>query len=134
MARDFVNRVVELFRLIGRRALLGRKLCARLALDLKISAYVRKVACSGHHHLRRDKRKKETYGNLEIDKLFGKCAHLVAEAKRVLANLLRRKSKVALALLFALQDDLVLGSLDKVVNIKRAAGLDLDSASVCRVP
>jgi len=79
-------------------------------------------------------KKKGTYGNLEIDKLFGKCAHLVAEAKRVLANLLRRKSKVALALLFALQDDLVLGSLDKVVNIKRAAGLDLDSASVCRVP
>jgi hypothetical protein len=72
----------------------------------------------------------ETYGNLEIDKLFGKCAHLVAEAKRVLANLLRCKSKIALALLFALHNDLALGSLDNVVNIKRTAGLNLNSSSV----
>lgn len=66
-----------------------------------------------------------TDSNFEIDKFLGKCAHLVVEAERVVANLLRGEDKVALSLLFALKDDLSTGSLDKVIDIKRTTGLNL---------
>lgn len=65
------------------------------------------------------------YRNLNVDKLLGKGAHLVAEAERVVAGLLGRKGKVALALLFARHDDLVVRGRDFVVDIERATGLDL---------
>lgn len=63
--------------------------------------------------------------NLKVHKLLGKCAHLVVEAERVVADLLRREDKVALSLLFALQDDLSARALDSVVDIERATRLNL---------
>lgn len=67
----------------------------------------------------------ETHGNLEVDKLLGECAHLVVEAERVVANLVRSEDKVTLALLLAVQNDLLVRGRDGVVDIKRATGLDL---------
>lgn len=66
-----------------------------------------------------------TNSNLEVDEFLGKCAHLVVEAERVLSNQLRSEDEVALSLFFALQDDLSAGTLDEVVDIKRATRLNL---------
>lgn len=71
----------------------------------------------------------QTNGNLEINKLLGECAHLVVEAERVLANLVRREDEVALTLLFAVQDDLLVGGLHNIVDIERTTGLHLDEKS-----
>lgn len=73
----------------------------------------------------RTRERRRTYGNLKVDELLGECAHLVAEAERVLAGCLGGKGKVALALLFALHNDLAHGAFDNVVNVKRATGLHL---------
>lgn len=67
-----------------------------------------------------------TYIDLKVDVFLGKGAHLVAEAERVVTGFLRSKGKVTLTLLFALKDNLAVRSLNNVVDIERATGLDLD--------
>lgn len=39
--------------------------------------------------------------------------------------MLRIKDKIALAFLFTLQDEFVIGTLDQIVDIERTTGLDL---------
>ncbi len=63
--------------------------------------------------------------NLKVHHLLGKRRHLVVEAERILARLVGREDKVALALLLAVHDLLVAGALDGVVHVKRTASLDL---------
>jgi hypothetical protein len=65
-----------------------------------------------------------SYRNLKVDKLLGVGAHLVVEAKLVLAHLLGGKDKVALPLLLALHDESVVGARHFVVDVEGAAGLD----------
>jgi hypothetical protein len=66
-----------------------------------------------------------TYRNLKIHHLLRKSAHLIIEAEPILAHIIRRKHKVALSLLCAVEDDLVRGARDRVVYVEGAAGLDL---------
>ena len=68
-----------------------------------------------------EKRTGVAYGNLEIDHLLRKRAHLVVEAEPVLSRLFRREHGVQLAFLGALHDDLVVGTGDNVVDIEGAA-------------
>lgn len=44
----------------------------------------------------------EAYGDLEVDKLFSECGHLIVEAESEFANVVCCEDKVALSLLFAL--------------------------------
>jgi hypothetical protein len=73
-----------------------------------------------------------TYRNLKIYHLLRKSAHLIIKAEPILAHIIRRKHKVALSLLRAVEDDLVRGARDRVVDVEGAAGLDLrDKFSRC---
>lgn len=72
----------------------------------------------------------DTYGDLEVDKLFGKGAHLVVEAERVGAGLLRGENKVSLPLLLARENNLAVRALNLVIDIERAARLHLSIISV----
>jgi hypothetical protein len=80
-------------------------------------------------------RSRDTYGNLKVDNFLSKCAHLVVEAEAVLARLVGREDKIALPLLGAVQYDPLLGPNNRIVDIERAARLDLEaaSASVCNL-
>lgn len=62
-----------------------------------------------------------THRNLEVDELVGDGAHLVVEAKLVVADLVAGEDKVALTLLLALGDDLPRRGVDLEVNIERAS-------------
>lgn len=73
-----------------------------------------------------------TYIDLKVDIFLGKGAHLVAEAERVVTSLLGSESKVTLALLFTLKDNLAVGALHNVVDIERTTGLDLDKGQLAR--
>jgi hypothetical protein len=64
-------------------------------------------------------------GNLKVDILLGKGAHLVVKAERVVTNHVGREDKVALPLLLAVHDDLAIGTLNNVVDIERTSRLDL---------
>lgn len=66
-----------------------------------------------------------TYGNLEINQFLRKRRHLVVEAEAVFTDGLRGEDEIALALLCVLHDDLLARSDDGVIDIERAAGLDL---------
>ena len=69
-----------------------------------------------------------TNSYLEIDVFVCVCAHLVAEAELVLADLVGGKDKVTLALVLAIGDDFTAGSCDFVVDIERPSGLHLSEA------
>lgn len=71
-----------------------------------------------------------TNGDLEVHELLSGGAHLVAEAELVVAHSVGSKDKVSLPLLLALQNDLVAGADDRIVDIERPAGLDLDKTVV----
>ncbi len=71
-----------------------------------------------------------TYANLEVDVFVRVRAHLVAEAELVLARVGGREDVVALSLVQALEDDLAGGAGHIVVDVERAARLNL-SASSC---
>lgn len=77
----------------------------------------------------RGKRWEGTHSNLEVDKLFGECAHLVIKAEGVNAIHLGCEDEVALAFLLALQDHLAIGTLHDVIDIKRTTGLNLSNTS-----
>jgi hypothetical protein len=66
-----------------------------------------------------------TYSNLKVHHLLRKRAHLIVEAKLIFPHIIRRKHKVALSLFRAIKDKLVHGTDNRVVDIERAAGLDL---------
>jgi hypothetical protein len=66
-----------------------------------------------------------TYGDFKIHHLLRKRAHFIVEAKAILAGVIRREDKVALALFCAVEDDFVRGADDAVVDVEGAAGLDL---------
>lgn len=68
-----------------------------------------------------------SYGNLKVDEFVGEGAHLVVEAELVLANDVGVEDKVALALLLAIEDDLLVRAGDNVIDIERTTGLDLVS-------
>lgn len=65
------------------------------------------------------------YRDFEVNHLVRDGAHLVVEAEAVLARLVRSEDKVALALVRAVEDGLVVGADDRVVDVEGAAGLDL---------
>lgn len=65
------------------------------------------------------------YRDFKINKLLGKCAHIVIKAESVLARLFRGEDEVALSLLLRAHDDLVAGTDDAVVHIERATRLNL---------
>ena len=67
----------------------------------------------------------QAYGNLKVNHLLRVCAHVVVEAELVLADLVGGEDKVALALLLALHDGLGAGASHIIVDIERAAGLNL---------
>lgn len=65
----------------------------------------------------------ETYSDFKINELLSKSAHLVVEAETVLADLVGCEYKVALALLCAVEDDLLLAAIgartdNRVVDVK----------------
>lgn len=66
-----------------------------------------------------------SYRNLKVDVLVGIRAHLIVEAELVLARLVGREDKVALALVETLEEDLAVGVGDLVVDVERATRLDL---------
>lgn len=65
------------------------------------------------------------YCDFKINKLLGKCAHIVVKAESVLARLFRREDKVALSLLLRAHDDPISRTDNAVVDIERAPRLDL---------
>lgn len=69
------------------------------------------------------------YGNFKVDKLLRKRAHLVVEAEAVDPRIIRRKHKVALALLLPRHNHSPIGPHGFIVHVERAAGLDLQSAN-----
>lgn len=69
-----------------------------------------------------------TYGDFKVHELLCKCAHLVVEAEAVLADLVGCEHKVALALLRAIEDDLLWAAIgaradNRVIDVERAARL-----------
>lgn len=68
---------------------------------------------------------KVTDSNLEIDVFLGESAHIVIEAEGVFADLLGGEDEVALSLFLAIHDNLTIGTLDGIVDIKRTTGLNL---------
>lgn len=68
---------------------------------------------------------KELYRNLEIHHLLCKSAHLIVEAESVFALLFRREDEVALSFFLTFHDNLVIGTDHAVIDIERAASLDL---------
>ena len=75
-----------------------------------------------------------TYGDLEIDHLLGKRAHLIVEAEAVFAHVKRCEDKIALSLLGAVEDDFVCGADNRVVDIERASRLHLFTCLSARLP
>jgi hypothetical protein len=63
--------------------------------------------------------------NLEVDVLLGKSTHLVVEAEGVVADDVGGEDEVALSLLFTIQNNLAIGTLNNVVDIERTTRLDL---------
>lgn len=74
---------------------------------------------------RRGKDKGRPYCDFKINKLLGKCTHIVIKAESVLARLFRGEDEVALSLLLRAHDDLVSRTDDAVVDIERASRLNL---------
>jgi hypothetical protein len=68
---------------------------------------------------------RRTYSDLEIHKLLCECAHLVIEAEPVFPDLQGREDEVALALLLAVHDDLVVGAGHLIIDIEGTTCLDL---------
>jgi hypothetical protein len=68
-----------------------------------------------------------TYCNLKIHQFLRKSTHLIIEAKPKLANIIRRKHKIALSLLLAGHDDAFAWADDRVVDVEGAARLDLQN-------
>ena len=66
-------------------------------------------------------RRATTNRNLKVDKILPVRAHFVVETKFVVADLVSREDKVALAFLFPVQNDLIPWTGDIVVYIKGAA-------------
>ena len=73
----------------------------------------------------RGERSDTTYRNLKVHHLLRKRRHLIVEAEPVLPDALRRKHKVSLSLLGAIQNDLFAGGDYRVIDIEGTAGLDL---------
>lgn len=67
-----------------------------------------------------------TYRNLEIHVFLGKRRHLIVEAKLIFPDILGRKHKVSLTFLDSTQNHLPIGGYHGVIDIERAAGLDLN--------
>jgi hypothetical protein len=59
-----------------------------------------------------------TYGNFEIDHLLCESAHLVVEAETVFSHIIGREYEIALSLLGSVEDDLVCGTDNRVVDIE----------------
>lgn len=70
-------------------------------------------------------RSDKTYRNLKVHHLLRKRRHLIVEAEPILPDTLRRKYKISLSLLGAIQNDLFAGGDYRVIDIERTAGLDL---------
>ena len=71
--------------------------------------------------------KRDAYRDLEVHRLLRKGAHLVVEAEAVFARVVGREDEVTLALFGAVEDHLLVGARDGVVDVERAARLDLQS-------
>lgn len=67
-----------------------------------------------------------TYSYLEIHHLLGESAHLIVEAKSVLARVFCRKDKVTLAFLYPIHDDSFIWTNNNIINVEGAPGLYLD--------
>ena len=67
-----------------------------------------------------------SYSDLEIHRLLGKGAHFVVETESVFARLFRREDRVQLSFFGILHDQFVPRVVHTVVDVKGAAGLDLD--------
>lgn len=65
------------------------------------------------------------YCDFKINKLLGKCAHIIIKAESVLARLFRGEYEVTLSLLLRAHDDLISRTDDAVVDIERASRLNL---------
>lgn len=63
----------------------------------------------------------ETHRNLKINHLLGKRGHLIIEAESVLSDAQGREYKIPLALLGPVQDGLLAGSDNRVIDIERTA-------------
>jgi hypothetical protein len=59
-----------------------------------------------------------TYSDLKVDHLLRECAHLVVEAEPVLSGIVGREDKVTLSLLRSVENDLVCGTNDRVIDIE----------------
>lgn len=82
------------------------------------------VPCNGHPDATGGKRR-QTYSDLEIHKLLRERAHLVIKAEFVLPRLQRREDEVTLALLFPVQDDLLVRARHLVIDVEGTACLNL---------
>lgn len=66
-----------------------------------------------------------SYSDLKVYHLLSKSRHIIRETKTVIADFIHRKNKVSLPFLRSLKDDFIVGAGHLVVDIKRAARLDL---------
>lgn len=69
--------------------------------------------------------------NLEVNKFLGESAHLVVEAKLVLAGLVGGKDEVPLAFSLAIHNVFAVRAGNLVVNIEGTSGLHLERNGKC---
>lgn len=72
---------------------------------------------------------RNTHSDLKVHKLVRKRAHLVVQAELVITRLQRCEHKVALALLFPVQNDLPVGTRHLIIDIEGASSLNLQIAT-----
>ena len=65
--------------------------------------------------------------DVEVDELLGERAHVVLEAEGVFADVVCSENVVALALAYAIEEDLVVGVLHLVVDVEGTTSLNLQS-------
>jgi len=66
-----------------------------------------------------------TYGDLEVHHLVRERRHFIVEAESVLARVLRSEDEITLSFFLSFHYFLVIWSIYRVIDIERAAGLDL---------
>ena len=65
------------------------------------------------------------YRNFKIDHLLRKRRHWVFEAEPIISQFIRREDEVALPFFHILQDNLIAGAEDRVIDVKWTTRLDL---------
>lgn len=125
MARDLDDGLLKGSGLLGGGTLFGGKIDAGFIFNLQTRAIVSTILLSLLEGIMRSADFVVSYSNLKVDKLVGHGTHLVVEAKRVIADLIAGKDKVALTLLCALSYNLARRGSHLEIDIERTSRLHL---------